>query len=113
MNYVERGSAVVARGSKVVGIGLQFDRSEGLAWVMWPDRCGLSECMSLDNLQVICDRDTIAQALQVIAPVPQVTSPLERAFLNVAQSQASTQIVEYDADDNIRPYYRPTNTRRR
>jgi hypothetical protein len=116
-NQVERGSAVVMRGSNVIGIVGTADRSQGFAWVIWPDRCGLSECQPIDHLQVICDRGTITQALQAIAPVPQLANPLERSFLNAAHSQVSTQIVEYDSDgddaDRPRPYYKPPRSGRR
>lgn len=109
-DQVERGSAVITRGSNVIGIVTNVSQSQGLAWVIWPDRCGLSECQPIDHLQAICDRGTITEALQVIAPTQQLGDPLARAFLNGTRSQASTEIVEDDDDDNadrVRPYYRP------
>lgn len=93
-------------GSNVIGLVSTVDRSQGFAWVIWPDRCGLSECQPLDGLQAVCDRETVVQAIQVIAPVQQLSNPLERAFLEGARSSASSAIVEYD-DNQVRPYYRP------
>lgn len=115
-NQVERGSAAITRGSNVIGIVSKVDHGQGLAWVIWPDRCGLGECQPIDHLQAICDRGTITEALQVIAPTQQLGDPLARAFLNGARSKASTEIVEYDDDDDadrVRPYYRPKAGNRR
>lgn len=103
---VEEGAAVVTRGANTIGIVTTIDRSQGLAWVLWPDRCGLAKCQALECLQALCDRATVTEAIQVIASVQQLSSPLERAFLAGARSSASTQIVEAD-DPPIRPYYDP------
>lgn len=113
-NRIERGSAAVVHGSNVIGIVSTVDRAQGLAWVIWPDRCGLSECQALDCLQAICDRETITAAIQVIAPVQQLSNPLERAFLTGARS-SSLEIIESGDDDgeHARPYYDPKAKTRR
>lgn len=103
---IQRGNAVVVSGSNAVGIVTTVDRGQGLAWVVWPDGCGLSDCVPIGNLQTIADRSEITAALQVIAPVQQLNEPLERAFINSARSRASSEIVEYD-DNLTRPYYSP------
>jgi len=82
----------------------------GLAWVIWPDDCGMSDCVSVECLQTIATREVVVEAIQVIAPIPQLSNPLERAFLaGASRSSASKQIVNYDGDDDEtrpRPYYR-------
>jgi hypothetical protein len=111
-NEISRGCAVSTRGSMVIGIVTTVDRSRGLAWVIWPDRCGLSECQPMDYLQAVCDRETITHAIQVIAPVQQLSNPLERAFLSGSLGSSSTQIVEYDDNGSRRrPYYDPKAAR--
>lgn len=100
MNTPEPGNAVLLRGSPVVGLVLQTDRGNGLAWCLWPDDCGLSDCQPLSALRPVCDAQAVVQALQVIAPVQPLADPLEQAFyLNSGRSRASRQIVTYDDPD--------------
>ena len=103
-SQVEKGSAVVVRGSNAIGIVTTIDRGQGSAWVVWPDNCGLSEAQPIDSLQMVCDRTTLIQALQVIAPARQLANPLERAFQSAAHSRSSITVV--DADDIGHTYRR-------
>lgn len=104
---IEEGSAVIVNGSNVIGLVTSVDPGRGLAWVKWPAGCGLSTCLASSHLHVICACDEVLQAIQVIAPAQQLSNPLERAFLQAAQPSASTQIVELDEAERVRPYYRP------
>lgn len=102
---IEEAAAVVMNGnSTIVGIVTQIDRTRGLAWIAWPDECGLSEACPISSLQIVCERDLLISVIQAIAPQQQLQNPLERAFLNAARADnTSAQIIEYGSQD---PKYR-------
>ena len=98
-NTIDIGSAVVLSG--VAGIVRQIDRGEGLAWIIWPDDCGLSDCQSAGNLHEIASRDAIMVAVQTIVPARQ---SLDQALSKALRSGASMQIIEAE-EEYVRPYY--------
>ena len=98
-NTIDIGSVVVLSG--VAGIVSQIDHGDGIAWVIWPNDCGLSDCQSASNLREIASRDAIMEAVQTLAPSRQ---SLDQALFKALRSGASMQIIEAE-EEHVRPYY--------
>jgi len=102
---MEQGSAVTKNG--IVGIVSTIDRSQGLMWIIWPDNCGLSNCLPINSVDEIAKPQEILSALQSIAPRAEIASPFERA-LGGSRSSGVYHVPDNKIeviDNRPRPYY--------
>jgi hypothetical protein len=68
MDNVNIGDAVTVSSSRFVGLVHNVDRGRALAWVNWPDNCGMPDVVALGILIVVQRREYILQALQALQP---------------------------------------------